>query len=668
MSAGSIPPGGSSGSPKPIARIQAPDYKKVELLSAVGGVYRHTPKSPSYHNFAGPAIGLISDHNSQYSQFAQALTGYANSSNPPPGLLSYNSLSKSAIQLIEWGDQNLKYAKSFYKALIDDKLTVGDKFKIFIGYNLTWSDRLAYLQKTSYLAYNVCAGSNLVKNVISYFNNQAISQAVSDAFKKVGIGAGSALAIFSGLRAIKAIGEYYKAKQYKSLLGRCTLPSEKMAALKSLIFVSDEEILGDNKDLAEKKAYLSACFKKLMPEQEQEAMKLLGTSKKLDLSGLIEKLADPSVKAAYVSQLGISEQTLEGLSPEEITGFILMKEQLTLKKKEKLMSTLTNRASEGERLVNAITTLAKTQSVSNVIFNNPTHNQEIEKLFSQVQQMTNRKLLKEGAIIVSCILTIIASITTIVCPAAFPLIIVMWVLSNAIEFGLSMQEFADAAKEKELHPDPVYPKATNMKQWWDQSRSWSKDNWRTIISVAVNVVAVALVIASLCTNPITGPVVAVAIASLLAVALYSYFNACLLHKASRDRLVKTADYIDRYINKNIARFFGIDIETEQELKKSASEIVSKSTPQLLEKDILTLNLRDKFEFYTQLHTKGKLVAFPDFRILKPTDREIVLRNLDMMVKNLIAKEPDVMNTLFQSFSEAKSKRILQHAETYMKTA
>lgn len=637
----SVPSAGSTG-PAP-KKYEVADAKMVKVYKSMSGIYRRSMTPSVHHNFSGPAIGLISDHNSQFSQLSQVLTGYASpSTSPPPGLLSYNSLSKSAIQLVEWGNESLRFVKS--------------KF----GYHLTWEDRLSYFQKSSYLAYNLCSGMNLVKNVVGFFNNQQFSSAVSKAFGHVAIAAGSTLAIFSGLRAIKAIGEFYKVYQYKSLLGRCVLMSEKMEALRSMIYVSEKELFANPLDVASKKAFFKQYYDKKIVEAETEAMTLLGKKERPDIKGLIAGLGSVEAKEVYKTQLGLSEQMMEGLSAEELCGLILMKEEKTIKKREKLASLIGSNTTQGKHLIEAIQTMSKVQAIANPDYKASEANEEIEALFSKVQQMTNRKLLKEGAIIASCILTIAASITTLVCPAAFPLIIVMWVISNAIEFGVSLKDFSDAAKDKELEPTRVYPEALDWKQWFANTGAWTKDNWREIISVGVNIIAIGLVVASLCINPITAPLVGVAIASILALALYSYFNACLVHKGARDRLVIIADGIDRVVNKNIAGFLGIDIDPQEKIKSLS---INKDW---LSHKLMSLDIEDKYAFFVKLKSKGKIGDFEDFRNKSPKERRAILSSLHLKLETIIKQEPSFIADLYKEFKLELRKHYLQNIETYKK--
>lgn len=638
----SVPPLGRSGYMPLAGKITA--AKEVRISKAVTSVYKKAIAPTRQHNFAGPAIGLISDHNSQFSQLSQALTGYASpAASPPPGLLSYNSLSKSAIQLVEWGSDSLKFIKSNF------------------GYHMSWADRMAYMQKSSYLAYNICSGMNLVKNVVGFFNNQQFTSGVSKAFGNIATAAGSLLAIFSGLRAIKAVGEFYKAYQYKSLLGRCVLVSDKMQALKSLVYVSDEELMADLTDPTQKKAYFKAYFDENIDKIKEKAKADFGLATLPDIGGLVTKMGSKEAREVYKTELGISEETMKDLSPQELWGLLMMKQEKTDLKRNKLISTIAGNSVDGERLVSAIKLASKVQSVCNPNYTETENNAKIEEIFSKVNAMTNRRLLKEGAIIVSCILTIIASITTLACPAAFPLIIVMWVVSNAIEFGVSMKEFSDAAVEKEKTPERVYPKAATWKEWAGQCVTWNKENWRTSVSIAVNIIAIGLVVASLCVNPVTAPLVAVAIASCLALALYSYFNACLLHKGSRDTLVKVADGIDRYINKNITGFFGIDIDIEVKLKKQKVEqsfFIHKLT---------SLSNEDKYVFLKKLETKRLIDPVPDFLTLKPSDRKKVLSGLNLKIEALVKKDPVLMQALYQDLKSEERQFHMQNIETY-KTA
>lgn len=639
----SVPPLGPSGPTAP--RYEVADAKMVKVYKAISSVYKKTVTPVQGHNFAGPAIGMIADHNSQFSQAVQLLTGYGgpSSSTPPPGLLTYNCLSKSAISLVEWGSESLKFVKS--------------KF----GYHMSWEDRLAYFQKSSYLAYTICSSMNLVKNVVSFFNQNTLSEQVSKTFTDIAQVSGSLLTIFSGIRAVFAIGEIFKAYQYKSLLGRAVLMSDKIKALKSLIYVSSTELFEAlPEDLQERKKALKSYYDKKIPEVEKEALAIVGSPvTHVDIGGLIQGLASPSIQDLYERELGISKQLMEGLSSEELCGLILMKAEKTAKKREKLLDTIAGNPSSGKNLIEAIKTTTKVQALANPNFKHSENNQKIEEVFLQVQQMTNRKLLKESAVIVSCALTMIASILAITCPMAFPVIIAMWIVSNGIEFGVSLKEFSEAAKEKEHHLQKTYPQAATWKQWFSQIGSWSQDNWRTGVALAVNLIAIGLVVASLCITPITLPLIGVVIASLLAIGLYTYLNACLIHKKTCDNVVKMADRIDRFINKPIAGFFGINIDTEQQVKPVDRVLLTHT--------ILSFTDDEKYNFFKNLVSETLLAEFDDFRTKKPKDKRSMIKNLDMQVGKLIKQDPEQLAVLYKAFKANQRHLHLENIETY-KTA
>lgn len=635
----SIPPVGPSGPAAP--KYEVPDSEMVKVYKAISSIYKKTVMPSAPHNFAGPAIGMISDHNSQFSQAVQLLTGYANpSSSPPPGLLTYNCLSKSAINLVEWGSDSLKFIKA--------------KF----GYDMSWEDRLAYFQKSSYLAYTICSSMNLVKNVVGFFNQQPLAAEVSRTFTNIAHASGALLTIFSGIKAIFGIGEIYQAYQYKSLLGRAVLMSDKIEALKSLIYVTSKELEDAlPQDLDEKKQALKRYYDQKIPEAELEAFNILGASGlQIDIAGLIEGLALPSIKTLYEKELGIPQTLMDGLSSQELCGLILMKAEKTAKKREKLTETIAGNASSGKNLIEAIKTVGKVQALANPNFKQNENNKNIEEIFSQVQQMTNRKLLKESALIVSCALTMIASILTLVCPMAFPVIIVMWVVSNGIEFGVSLKEFSDAAKEKQHIPETVYSKAETWKQWFSQTASWTKDNWKTGISLAVNLMAIGIVVASLCITPITVPLIGVVIASLLAIGLYTYFNACLIHKQTCDNLVKMADYIDRFVNRPIAGFFGIQIDAEKQIKAL--------DPVLLIHTIVSFDDEEKYHFFEKLQQEGCLTGVLDFRAKGAQEKQNIKQNLDAQLALKIRQNPERIALLYKEFKRQQKNRHLENIETY----
>ena len=95
-------------------------------------------------------------------------------------------------------------------------------------------------------------------------------------FTNIAQASGSLLTIFSGIRAIFAIGEIFKAYQYKSLLGRAVLMSDKIQTLKSLIYVSSTELfqaLPDN--LQERKQALKSYYDEKIPEAQTHTCRAL---------------------------------------------------------------------------------------------------------------------------------------------------------------------------------------------------------------------------------------------------------------------------------------------------------------------------------------------------------------------------------------------------------
>ncbi|NBO17536.1 MAG: hypothetical protein EBV07_01455 [Proteobacteria bacterium] len=165
--------------------------------------------------------------------------------------------------------------------------------------------------------------------------------------------------------------------------------SDKIQTLKSLIYVSSTELfqaLPDN--LQERKQALKSYYDEKIPEAQIEALSILGSRvTDLDIPGLIEGLASPSIQELYERELGISKQLMEGLSSEELCGLILMKAEKTAKKREKLVDTIAGNPSSGKNLIEAIKTTTKVQALANPNFKHSENNQKIEEIFLQVEIM-----------------------------------------------------------------------------------------------------------------------------------------------------------------------------------------------------------------------------------------------------------------------------------------
>jgi hypothetical protein len=561
---------GSSGPTPPSKRIEPQEFMASEGLAISKSVKNlaktrlGVPKSADYQS---SALSLVCDQSSQLTQLTQSLSGYSPIDFTPVGLGSYNAVAKSITKLYDLTQETASLPKNLKGKDASGTFFVLNKF----------------FMSASYYAFQICSLLGVVKSAILHINPSALAESTKQALKPVGNAAYGLLIAFSAFRGIASAKAIYKASSYRSQLRNAVLVSDKLETLSKLMTVTDDEVLKKiSKQKLSTENFLKGYYVEKTSTSAKKILDAMGYTGAIDIAAFSKSITEPQYRTLICEKFKIDPETAKGLSAEAFLGLVLYKNEIGIQKQSDFINSIADTPKEAEKLRGMITTALKTSNLGQARLGLSPVDTSINRLMESIDATATRKIMKESFVVVSCVAMIIACGLSIAAGPAAPAamlgaIAAFWMISNAIEYGLSLRDFGVVAKENDKELDIAYntTKAKNLFEWLSISKEnlgiSVQKNWKVWASVASQVLLVALTIAALA-SPLGLALSGVAITAIvITVAVSIFFNIAVLNQTLRKAMIKHADFCDRYVNQKFAALFGekIAIEDKDEKKLEA---------------------------------------------------------------------------------------------------
>lgn len=570
-------------------------------------------------DYQASALSLVCDQASQITQIDQSLVGITQNDIVPVGLGSANAVTKSVTRLVDLGVALGNLPQDLQVRTTPDQIVTWDQ-RVAQGFTL---NQLA--QSVSYYAVQVCSLLSNIRSVVSQIAPS--TKDALDVLKPVGNCVSYFLIAFSSFRIFSSSRAIHNARIYRNELRNVALVSDKLAKLKELMTVSDDEVKADlSAKSKDPKKFLKDYFDAKAKPHVEKLLSSAGKIPSYDLTEFAEKLTEPVYKAYLCEHFHVSQEIAQNLSAEEFLALVFYKQELGIEKQNHFINSIADSPKHGEQLRKMITTAIKTKNLAQSRLSTGTAcDDSLVRLINTIDASATRKIMKESFVVVSCVAMIVACGLSIAAGPAAPAamlgaIAAFWILSNAIEYGLSLRDFAVVAKQNE-----------DILESQDL-KGWLKNNWKVVLSIAAQVLLVALTIAFLA-SPLGAGISAFVIAAIvITVAVSLLFNIAVINKDLRKALVKHADWVDRVINQKFAYIFGETIEVDQEYHAQLEDLIDRRRHVKFCDKVLKMSLQDqnnivKPDLTKLVHNKRKVSDAEKDAFLKTPDGQKELRRL-----------------------------------------
>lgn len=615
-----------------------------KTVDKVTKLFQDRLKAPSSTNIHPIALGLVSDQNSMTYEICQVASGFIgrhSEPNMPLALNNFNSVPKAFTTTYQFVKDSIEWKKKPLK--------------------LKALRNLQLAQSGSYALFNLFRASGLLYNVAKTFKPALESKA----FQSVATNAwASCLLIFSVFRAAISSLALVKAYKIKSLVGRTSDLGAQLRKLKQEITVTGADLEKDvKKSKKTNEDFFKSYYDKKIAEESTSIALNLGLSVPLDLSGFENAFSKKEFKDYLMSKLELDSTLASGLTPQAFLGLVIYRLDKGKQKEEAFIKSICDSKKEGVEIVKMLKSTLKMQSIHAQLARPDQLDLATKELFSKIQSCANRKIIKEWVVIASCVLTVVAIATGVLCPPAAGLLgfaAALWIMSNFMEYGLTLREFKVAS---EAHAEPL-----------------KKEGWKLALSIATNVLVIAIGITA-AVLAVGNPAGALMVtAAVVAIVLYTAFNAAVYNEKARSLLVKHAEWIDRVINQRFAEKIGMPITYDTAIFDDALKNHKKA---LRRQKLLNLSFERKKELARKLavdfsryrfskNIKGQAVAVkaaelePFFRT--PEGQRQLEKMIDAKLLELYDQDNRALLSNYQSLKKQMLKESMQNLETTIKTA
>ena len=469
------------------------------------------------------------------------------------GPLNYSSFIKLPLEVLNFASSGAEWIKNMFVK----------PYETFFS-----SKSVKLVESGAILAAEMCQTLKSVDNLGTTFNAK-LSMPNVDVVSTVGTSLQGVTNTIRGVFSIVNFSKVYSFRKEIGLNGRVTDQGKQIEALKKRLTLDDKKVFSsqnltgitDQKFVAKFNDYFTKSLTANTPEivalQDELNFPLENTQeKRLEFANMLN---DEAYITFFKETFKIEDQTISALrnDPQAVIGFVLCKRDLVAKTQQDLIHMIAKESEDSSKITKMFDQNLRVTNICKRTIGEPEPTPEAtKKLLDTLKFTANRQLLKQAMIGVSCALMIAGSIATLFFPPAAGAVLAFWIISNVIQFGISLRGYSVASKENE---EALKGKKINPAY-----------KFETILNMAINVAVIGLVIALACTPPGAAIGSLVLITSAVTAGSILIFNACMFNQTLRKKVIDGADFIDRTANRFFAKnIFGLDI-IEPKVKQRTS--------------------------------------------------------------------------------------------------